>query len=467
VPQPGLSHFSGPPRSPGAIRPDALTFRVDVSSARQRASLFLVYLGLQALAVVGLGAGRFPDSVSYESLSLTGNAMRLPTVPLVYWIFRNDDLRVAFQVVLAACAWTVLAWVAGDFVRDGRVRLGLRLVLLAIGLAGPVVSWNTLILSESISISLTALACAAWLWFARSPAWGSVAAVAVAMLFWTFARQPHVLFVAIVTAVVFVYAVSAAGLRRRLAVVLGSALLLITSTGFLEISRNQTISRRNVGAIIQMRILPNRDWTIWFERRGMPYSREIAGYAGAPYKHPSPLDATARTWVEWVDTKASRLYLRFVLEHPYYLWVKPLPFLVGEQPSLWHPTATPFGPLQPNPTPSLLSPSVDYGRHRNLLPSVLDQLLFDQGEVGDLLLVLGLTGAFGIAAWRRWGPDRRVTVPVIAALLVLPQAYAVWLSGGEAVGELDRLSIVNAVQVRIALWILLALALDRFAAREP
>ena len=48
------------------------------------------------------------------------------------------------------------------------------------------------------------------------------------------------------------------------------------------------------------------------------------------------------------------------------------------------------------------------------------------------------------------------------AASAIPQAYIVWLSGGEATYELDRLSMVTAVSVRIGLWLVLAVAVDRY-----
>ena len=61
---------------------------------------------------------------------------------------------------------------------------------------------------------------------------------------------------------------------------------------------------------------------------------------------------------------------------------------------------------------------------------------------------------------RRHGFDPRLIVPGLVVLAAVPLAYAVWLAGGEAVFELDRLSIVTAVVLRIGLWICLFVALD-------
>jgi hypothetical protein len=158
--------------------------------------------------------------------------------------------------------------------------------------------------------------------------------------------------------------------------------------------------------------------------------------------------------------------VKFMVENPKYTLVDPLPFFPGEEESLTLRNQSVFAALEPNPTPSLLSPVLNYGRHRDVLPSVVDRMLFDQGAIGDVLLLLALATALTWIGWQRCGRDRRLTIPVIVAISAIPQGYLVWLSGGEAVGELDRLAIVTATSLRIGLWIILALAVDRLLAGD-
>ena len=428
-------------------------------ATRRSPPLFVAYLLVQALVVAGVTPGEFPDTESYFHLSFIGTASRLPTVPLLYKIFPTDSLRMWAQVLLAAAAWWTLASVASSLVGDRRVKVGLRVVLLLIGLAAPVTNWNSLMLSESVAISLTALLIAAWLNYAKAPTGRSAAIVIVASVAWTFTRQPHVLLMLLISVVVVIATLRRSD-RRPLWGALAVALVVISVVGLFEIHRNQRISRANVGSIIQQRILPNPGWTKWFVAHGMPYSASIAAHAHVPF-HYEPQDLN---YFAWIDEHGTSTYLRFVLEHPKYTFIDPLPYFPGEQESLTFRNHSPFAVLEPNPTPSLLSPVVNYGRHRNVLPSVVDKLLFDQGEIGDLLLLGALAAALTWIAWHRYGPDRRLAVPVVVVLFAIPQGYLVWLAGGEAVGELDRLSMVTAVSVRIGLWIVLALSADRLLA---
>jgi hypothetical protein len=169
------------------------------------AAAFVAYVGLHLACVAGLRAARYPDTPSYlRDPDFTGGATRLWTVPLFNWILPSDALRVGGQAVLAAASWWILAAVASDLIEDRRVRLGLRGVLLVLGLTHAVVTWNAVILSESLAISLTVLLIAGWLWYGRRPSMQRAGAVLVVTVLWTFARQAHVVAGAVVAGVFLV-----------------------------------------------------------------------------------------------------------------------------------------------------------------------------------------------------------------------------------------------------------------------
>lgn len=419
---------------------------------------FLGYFLLQELVVLGLNTPRWADSPTYLHLSLTGAASRLPTVPLFYKLFPTDDLRVAAQVVLAALAWWMLALCASRLVIDRRVQIVVRVVLLMLGLVPAVTNWNSIILSESVAVSLTALLIAAWMAFVQHPGWVRLALALAVTLFWTLARQPNVLFGLGITLAGLV-ALAVGKMRVNLRTVSAIGLLVISAIGLLEIHRNESVSKAALGDIVQLRILPNPQWTAWFVAHGMPYSPTVANYSGQEFRY---VDERGSPFVTWIYAHGRRTYFRFILTHPRYTLVGPLPYFSGEEASDHHMNASIYRPyLQPNPTPSILSPTVNYGRHREVLPSVIENLLFEQGQIGDVF-ALGVA-AIGLALLtvRRSGSDARFAVPAVAVLLAIPEGYILWLSGGETTGELDRLSIVTAVSLRIGLWVMLAVAVDR------
>jgi hypothetical protein len=340
------------------------------------------------------------------------------------------------------------------------VRIGLQLVLLTLGLVSAVVSWNAVVLSESATISLTALLVAACLHYAQQPSRTSVALLLVALLFWTLTKQAEVYMAVLIALAAVVDAVRRRS-GRAVPALLAAGVVLIAVIGLAETRQNQTLTRNAVGAIIQGRILTDPGYTRWFVGQGMPYDREIAGYAGAYFLDSAKRDASYRAFTNWVNTDGISTYEKFMLAHPAYTLFKSLPYFLGEQASYRYRNTSVFASLEPNPKPAMLAPIVDYGRHRTLVPSVVDRLLFDQGAAGDVVALALLAGFLIVWTWTRFGFDRRLVVPGLVTLAAVPQGYIVWLSGGEALGELDRLSMITAVLVRIGLWLLVAIAADR------
>jgi hypothetical protein len=337
----------------------------------------------------------------------------------------------------------VLATVASRTIAHRLVRLGLTLVLLALGLTAQVVNWNSAILSESASISLTALMIAGWLAYVQDPRPATAAAALAATQLWTLTRQPDVLFGLLPTGA----GVIAATVRRdRLAVAVAAGLLLVSIVGFVEIRHNQTLSRGAVNYIVKGRILTNHSYSAWFANHGMPPPR----YDPRPAVIGRPVPRNP-AFIRWLAKDGQRTYVRFVLTHPRYSLIQPLRFYAGAR-------------VGGTRVSSMLDPGAIYGRYRAVLPSAWGAILFDTHEIDALLALLALTVTLNWLAWRRFGPDRRLLVPAFVAVWAILEAHIVWLSGGEATPELERLSMIPAVSIRIGLWIALALAVNRLAA---
>ncbi len=415
---------------------------------------FLGYLAAQSFIVAGLVTPRFTDSAGYLNLSFTGQDTRLWTVPLLYTIFPSDPLRIAAQVILAGCAWWVLALVASRLVEEPRVRLGLRIVLLALGLVGPIASWNSTILSDSVAISLTVLLIGCWLLRQHHPTWPTTAVVLVVTLFWTFTRNDLVIVGVWITVLFLVWTIWRH--RSWMNFILAVGLVLISAYGLEINGRNPYVSDANIADIIEGRVLPNPDWTIWWLQHGMPDSAAIQATENGTFGHAL---MTMPAFQAWLTADGTRTYYEFMVSHPVYTLYDPLPDFSGELASLLVPNRTPYVYTQPNPSPSMLSPDANYGRHRDILPSVIEELLFEQGQIGDVTLLAFC--AFGLAyvARRRYGRDPRMGLVMIIALSAIPQGFLVWLGGGD--GETDRHAIVLAVTLRVGLWIVAGLALDR------
>lgn len=399
---------------------------------------FYGYFVLQELAVLGFDASRYFDSKSYTHLSLTGAGVRLPMVPLLFTIFPTDPVRVVAQVVLAAVAWWVLADQASRLVDHRLISLALRVALLGIGLVGPVANWNTTILSESTALSLTALLIAMWLRFVRTPTAASAAVALFVTLAWTLVRQTDVFFGLGLTAAGLV-TLARGWTVRPVRIAVAGGLVAISVIGLLESRHNQTVARTNLTVIVVNRLLPNPHERAWFARRGTPISPQVR-YAVLHREAPP------RNFARWIDSHGESAYLRFVVTHPRYTFVGP---------------AFSLAPYQPAGLSSILSPDAEYGDYRHVIPSFAESLLFEEGRLRELLILATIAFVLLLASLRRAGFDSRFVVPLIPVALALPEGYFIWVT---APGEFSRLGMITAVSLRVGLWIVAAVALDRLVA---
>jgi hypothetical protein len=427
-----------------------------------RSGPFLGYLTLHALVVIGLVTPRFPTSREYLRLDFTGRQPRLWAVPLLYKLLPADWLRVAGQVVIAAVCWWVLAAVASSMLKDRRVRIGLQIVILALGLIGPIAQWNSAIGDESLTISLTALLVAVWLSYAQKPRVAAAVGIVAVTTLWTFTRQDHIIMTALVAVVILVgvaYARVTKTQRSALTVFVAIALVVVSALGFATASRNRSLVNVNLSAIIALRVLPNEGYTLWFTAHGMPDTAAIQSYAGSTT--PEELGSNKR-FAKWLVAHGEHTYALFLVSHPSYTLGHPLVDVTGEEPTQSVRPPQPY--LDPDLEASFVSPNANWARHREVVPRLLQDLLFTPGQSADVISLGAVAIGLALFARRRNLADRRLLVPTVVLGTVLPHIYVVWLTSAS---ELDRHALIIAVSLRIALWLMAAFAIDALLASPP
>jgi hypothetical protein len=399
------------------------------------------FLALRALAVRTTPIA-WVDSPEYRHLAFVGG--RRPfTVPLLFWLVPSDKGRVIEQAVISAGAWIVLALVVGATLVDRRVRLAAIATILALGLTTQVTSWDSTILSDSITISLTVLLIAAWIAVRRTPSYATVAAVLAATLLWTFARELHFYITAIVAVVVVEVVVirGSSNVWRLLA----AGLVVIAALGLAESRANDETSTQNLAGVIGVRILPDHDARQWFVAAGMPPLlglEEGKEHSAADVQHEPGFN-------EWASSKGWFTLARYLVEHPAAALSGPFGDLLEERPTTFEPRVD---------RPVLLSPADAYGRARVVLPPAVEDVLFDPGGTGALLALAALAFVGTVVLDVRQGRDPRRLVPgvVIGASV----AYVV-VSWHGSVLEIGRHAVPGAVAVRVGIFVVLALLADR------
>ncbi|HEY2813002.1 MAG TPA: hypothetical protein VGJ03_06035, partial [Acidimicrobiales bacterium] len=233
---------------------------------------------------------------------------------------------------------------------------------------------------------------------------------------------------------------------------LAIALVVLGAWGQHTYSANRVLSDFNVAENIADRIIPSESKTAWFVDHGMPLPPGITpgqSVPADPLRAPADVLRIDPAFAHWVHADGMKVYVHFLLAHPWYTFRAPLDDFVGTS------------PLTGNNDPgiAMLAPTANYGETRDLLPAPIEDALLSPGNAGSLIIGGIVVAVYLVMQWRRRGYDSRWTVPI--AVLVIDAAL-LWIIWHGAPGEAARHSVAIAVTARVAVMMLAAFLLDRW-----
>lgn len=415
--------------------------------------LLVGYVLLRLDGFVNVVTLTYADTTSYRevasrsllSLDFWAGA-RAWTLPLLYKIAPDGASGQAWaQFVVSVVCWSLLAAAVARCLRPGVYRYLAFAVVLLFSVALPIVQWDRILISESLSISLTALLLAAWLELVRVPRPVAAVGVLLVTVLWVFARDSNG-----IVALCTVPFVVAWGLWRPSplgrAWILGLAggvaaafalSLLATGTQAAQLRRTE----RPILHVIGRRVLASPAETRWFRDHGMPkpptrvvrYRRSLAGIVEGTI----PSDPPTVRFLDWARRHGRGVLARYLLVHP------------GQT---IRQTFAHRRRLLSGVTVGYLSPN-----QPRVLPGWLDRRIYPR-RLRTIYLWLLVVGLGALAVWRWRGASRTWLVPVGALLLQVPHAIVVYQ--GDTL-EIPRHGILVAVTVRLAALLLALLAIGR------
>lgn len=371
------------------------------------------------------------------------------TVPLLWKILPDHDVwRARGQFALSLACWPVLAWAVARCLRPGLLRyLGFGAVLV-FSMSFPLIRWDVVMLSESVSLSLTALVLAAWLELVRAPRREMVVAVLAVTLFWVFARDSNGVITLCLVPVVAAWAWRPGALGRPWSLGLAGGLLAIFLASFLATTTDAAQVRRNERPILHVigrRVLANADQERYFRAHGMPeppplvraQRKSLAGIADGDL----PSDPATDRFIEWAREHGRGVLARYLLTHP----------------------LRTFKQTFRNRQRLLAGVTVGYTapNARRLLPAPIDNVAYPRNSQ-DVWFWLVVVCVAAIAVWRRLGAGRVWLVPGVALLAQLPHAMVVY--HGDTL-EIPRHAVLVAVMTRLSLLVLALFVLDAVVSR--
>jgi len=431
---------------------------------------FAVAYGALTFAATPHTIDTFPDSHTYLPVSFLGHAERLWAIPVIYYIAGNSVGRVVVQTIIGLVSWIVLAVQFGAVLQNRMIRYSAQIWLLLLALSAPVLQWNRIILSESLSISFTVLLFAAGLRLVRRTDVGSVALFLLAAILWTFSRQVDAFITAGLAVPIFVLAWRRPH-SRRLAFWTALGVILIGIWGTVTTFQTSTVSpghlaptnpsEAQLAGIVQFRAATDPAELNYFRAHGLPETPALK--IPPPFStvgQPVNVDQFANPYAEyrladdpqfkrWANREGQSVYLKYLVSHPWAPLAQTTlnaPRLMTMNPDYVSTLAIPswistlvYGNLSSEP-----SPNTGSGAPRSSDP-----------VYADVLFALGIC-LFLLAARRR-RLNGVVWTTVVAVIFSGLWALAVW---SFAATELPREFIETAVLFHIALIAVLLTSLD-------
>jgi hypothetical protein len=403
------------------------------------APILAAYVALRAIAAIGVPAMRHLDTASWLRLDFSGAEIRLWTVPLFFKILPNDPLREAGQVGLSIVGWVSLAGMTAWSVVNSRLKIVAFGIVLIVSLMPQVTSWDVTILGESVAISVTVGAIAAWWLFAMRPTKATASLVCAVVVLWAFLRHTNVV-VTIPIAVILGASLLVPRARALRAVIL--VVVAITLVwGVPTFGKNSYNEDEVLLTVLSERILPSPERTAWFAEHGMPATEDVRSLAGAFEGQGSVPFRENKRFFRWVVKHGRTTYFEFLRTHPGYVLVLPITDAIGSS--------------------AVLSSTHDvYGFPRSVLPTPFEEALF--GEPWTLIVLTAGVVALAMLAFGVRGWTLRELVPGIAFVL---SVVLYWVTFHGVASEPLRHYTLAAVAIRISLILIGLLAADRLLSR--
>ncbi len=398
-------------------------------------ALLSAYVAIQATNIANaiLNARAIGDTPAYARMAsqpiwspafLGGE--RPFTVPLVYKLLGMDPILItAGQATFSMLSWSLLAARIGRTIRSPWLKRIAVATVLLLSLNGKIIGWNSIILSESISLSLMALFLASWLQLLSS--WGrkNMILLMIVAFFWAFSRETNAWVILMIAGTATATAFGAQKQTRRRHIIIAAVFAVFFCAN--EISSNA--GRRWVFPFLNVfaqRILPYQEHVSFFARCGMPVSPQLTRMSGqyassqdwAFYNNPA-----LEEFRVWLHASGKSCYLYWLLSRPYQTLSDPLANI------------------------NEILTFEGMGRFSTTSRQLLAFLLWSAS-----MLAAGL--AIAARVWRR-NPTWTLVLPM--CLLVYPHAFLVW--HGDAM-DIGRHSLQVGVQFYLGIWIFILLTLD-------
>jgi hypothetical protein len=438
----------------------------------------LLYVAIRLRAFAGVDPLRAPDTQTYEDCAARAiwnpalyACLRGWTLPVYYKLVTDDGLRIVGQFLISIAAWTYLAAAVARAIAHPRVRVVAFGATLLFSCAFTITTWDGILLSESLALSLAAVVVGAWISFIRGNSVVSLVTLIAASVLWSFDRDADAFLILLTVPFVAVW-LTRPGKRRLRWIAMGSMAAIFVATSISADSPKPSFKRWPVPMddVIRVRVLPDREALQHFKDAGMPvpqrlthvtntWDRGVDWFQNPSLEEWEPWAALVGRrklvgpgsyyTVGWPERSRSQPFQDWLLEDGRRTYAT---FLAG------HPLEA-LGAAWRN-REALTSPP-PYGRGREALPAPVQDLIYPQTFTALAITFAVVVGVAAMAA-RRARMSILWWVPTALLVTTIPHALFVWHSEPVEVG---RHALLVGVLPRLGLVMLLLFAVDALFVR--
>jgi D-3-phosphoglycerate dehydrogenase len=342
----------------------------------------------------------------FDSKFLAGS--RPLIFPLVLKLFGNNEEAVVWaQGMFSILSWGLLAVAVASSLHLTFLRIIAFGMILVLSFYRYVIAWDSVLLTESVSLSLMALFLASWLWLVKSWRWHKVALLSFVTLLWTFSRDTNAWVVFMVALFLLVLVVLRQIDKKYLVPAIAFVGMFLLSNLSADHGDRWVFPFQN---ILGRRILSDTQAVNFFANCGMPVSPSLMERAGG-YANSSDRafyeDSALEGYRVWLHENGKSCYVKWLLTNPLESVRRP----IAEFDSL-----VSMQNIQPFLFSKNFSP---------VLPGRLEAILFPRQAllfVSIVLLGLALIAILGKA----WTQNKSWWIIIGMILLIFPHYFITW-----------------------------------------
>ena len=285
----------------------------------------LLFIIVRALSVYrsDIGFDSY-DSPSYFSATWI-NPIRMPFLSYTYTFLNNFSAIVLLQTVVGIFSWVLLAFSISSVINNTYLKIISVILVLSLGITSPIVGFDSMILSESLTFSIFNCIMAISILYIKENKLSQLLFLLSFIILYAGIKQSNAHISAVIVALFFVYIISNFNLISNRQFHLYFVLIaFIISCFFIWLSRqNEEISGNVEVTNIIERTFDDYPSQSWYLGKGFP-GIAYQTYSSPPFEPPIGLTRSLPQVKAWeMFEKKSPIEL-YALQHPLFLLFGPL-----------------------------------------------------------------------------------------------------------------------------------------------